>query len=286
MSSCCRGFEDSTPATLCSVPSAGLRKPFSSPSRSSGGRSSGARRSGRSRARRRCPCTSSSVNAACSESANIFCWWALAPPAYWATSFARLASSFGRSRSRTNSDAGRRDDTGHLGEDGGGFGDVVDDAVGDHRPERGGSVRHGLGVDALQPDSFGEAGAADVVAAHGQHVVGQVDGHDLCRGDRRHNSIGICAVPGADVEDGVGPVPDGEEVGDEGAVDGGVVHRVVVTGFLGRVHHLGFEDARQHRRLPQQASTVSRLRRPALTRRRSFCSRRNTSSRSATRSRS
>src|SRR5439155_5306742 len=32
----------------------------------------------------------------------------------------------------------------------------------------------------------------------------------------------------------------------EGPVDRGVVHRVVVAGLLGGVHHLRFQDARQH----------------------------------------
>src|SRR5207244_2542266 len=66
---------------------------------------------------------------------------------------------------------------------------------------------------------------------------------------------------GADVENGVVPVPDREEVRDEESIDRGVVHRVVIAGFLGRIHHLGFETARQHSSTRcGQASTSSAVR--------------------------
>ncbi len=143
---------------------------------------------------------------------------------------------------------GRRGDAHHLGEDAGRFGNVVDDAVGDHRPERAGGVGHRLGVDALQPDAVCAAGAADVVAADGQHVFGEVDGDDARRTVLAAQFDGDLGGAGANVEDGIGVIPDGEEVGDEDAVDRRMVHRVVVAGFGGGIHHLNFQDARQHGR--------------------------------------
>ena len=141
-------------------------------------------------------------------------------------------------------DAAGRRHAHHFRQHGLWLGDVMHDAVGDHRPEGAGGEGQPFGVAPLQMNAIRQAGPVHVVAAHGQHLFGQIDGDDDGRGALAAKFDGDLGGPRAHVEDGIATVPGGEEVRHEDAVDRGVVHRVVVAGFLGGIHHFGFEDAR------------------------------------------
>ena len=134
----------------------------------------------------------------------------------------------------------------HLAQDRRGFRNVMHDAVRDDRTKSAVGERESLGIHSLQGDALRQARTLDIVAADAEHVFRQVDGNDAGTGVLPAKGDGDLRRACADVEDGVGAVPDFEEVLDEDAVDAAVVHRVVVASFLGRVHDLGFEDAGEH----------------------------------------
>ena len=51
---------------------------------------------------------------------------------------------------------------------------------------------------------------------------------------------------GADVKNRILAVPARQEIRRESPIDLRMIHQVIIMGLLGRIHHLGLENARQH----------------------------------------
>src|SRR5260370_12055144 len=77
-------------------------------------------------------------------------------------------------------------------------------------------------------------------------VRGQATRHNLNGPMAQAKFDGDLCRAGAQVEDGAVARPKRKEVRDKDAIDLGMVHGVVVAGFLGGVHHFRFENATQH----------------------------------------
>ncbi len=103
-----------------------------------------------------------------------------------------------------------------------------------------------LGVAALEADAIREAGAADVVLAEVDHVLGGIDGDDLHARCAAAEDNGDLRGAGADIEHRCAAGPEQQEVVDERLVDLAMVHRVVIARLGGGVHHFGLEHTRQH----------------------------------------
>lgn len=83
-------------------------------------------------------------------------------------------------------------------------------------------------------------------------MIGEVDCGDDCRWELAAQLDGNLRGAGADIENGIRFVPDGQEVRRKCAIDRGVIHRVVVARLRRGIHHLGFENAQQHVRTDRQ----------------------------------
>ncbi len=127
---------------------------------------------------------------------------------------------------------------------------MVHDAVGDCRRQCAVGQRQPLGVDVLEADAVGKVGPLDVAGGQREHRLGEIDRHDPQAGilaakfDRNLRGAGA-QVEHFDVVWQAGRGEGCQKVGGEAVVHLAVIHRVVVAGFVGRVHHLGLEDAAQ-----------------------------------------
>src|SRR5262249_56560520 len=116
-----------------------------------------------------------------------------------------------------------------------------------------------LRVPPLEYDALAEARTLDIGTCYAEHVLGQIDGHDLRDRVLTAQFDWDLRCPGAHVQKHVPGArrKKPEEVRDEDAINLGMVHGVVVAGFLGRVHHLRFKDAGQHRAPPAKFLPLS-----------------------------
>ena len=142
--------------------------------------------------------------------------------------------------------ASGRDHAVHLRENSCRLGNVVNDAVGNDGAETRGGEEKVLGVTALQVNEFLQARPVHIFPANEEHLRGQVDPDDSRMGGSTAQLKWDLGGTGAHVKNGILTIPDGEEIGNEGAIDRTVVHGVVVTRLLGRIHHFRLEDAREH----------------------------------------
>ena len=160
---------------------------------------------------------------------------------------------------------------GHFGKDCGRFGNVVNHGVRDDGGERSVCKGKALGIDLLKRNARLEPGLSDIRLRDRKHVVCKIHGNNVRARLASTQGKGDSRRPRSDIEH---TRPNGafrEQIVAEGRIDDGVIHRVVIRGFVRRVHDLRFKnprECRRHRRTvpsagPERKSPRHSLRRPS-----------------------
>ena len=129
--------------------------------------------------------------------------------------------------------------------------DVVDDAVRDDGGETCVRVFEIAAIREFDANAITVPCVANVFTGDCQHFLGEIDRDDLyVRRLFRELDRYACGA-GSDIENRSRDVWERQQkIRDEHLVHRGVVHRIVIAGVFGRVHHFRFENSKQHRELP------------------------------------